>query len=250
MESSQLDSIIRLGEAIDKFGSLVIGMAAFIFIGIVAVFFIFRRLKKVDTDKDTDFSKMFSEMQSQNQQVFTQLMQTAFNNSHQPELVPDSITATTAVQEQLKHVAAVTKADRIAVYAFHNGQRMMNGRHMIKFSCWAEFVMLNKFVRIDKHKDIQVSRIQEICNSLLKEHHWEALTEEAIKESQMDLWNELTDIQSAFAQAIYSADGVILGFILIEYILSPVEPTWIEKVQEEIKKLSDKVSLVLDIELK
>jgi len=34
-----------------------------------------------------------------------------------------------------------------------------------------------------------------------------------------------------------------------EYLLSPIEPSWVERTREEIKKLSDKVSLVLDIEL-
>ena len=248
MDTSQLDSVIRIAEAIDKYGALVIGLAAFMFIGLVAVFFVFSRSKKVSEDKDADFSKLFSEMQQQNQKVFDQLLQSAFKPNQQ-ELVSEGISATAAVQEQLKQVAAITKADRVSIYAFHNGQRMMNGRHMIRFSCWAEFVMLSRFVRIDKLKEVQVSRIQDVCNTLVNEHHWEALTEEEVSATQLGMLSEDAEIKSAFAQAVYSAEGVIIGFALIEYLISPVEASWVERTRVEIKKLSDKVSLVLDIEL-
>jgi len=250
MDAGQLDNLLRIAEMIDKYGVLVVGMAAFIFIALIAVFFVFNRHKKMTSDKDVDYQKMFTEMHKQNQTVFSQLMQSAFK-PNQPELVSEGITATVAVQDQLKQVAAVTKADRVAVYVFHNGQRMMNGRHMIKFSCWAEFTMLSRFVRIDKHKDVQVSRIQDICDALIKERHWEALAEDDVRDSQLCIWNsEDTEIKSAFAKAVYSTEGIIIGFVLIEYLLDPVEPTWVDKTKREIKRLSDKVSLVLDIELK
>ena len=249
MDTSQLDSVVKIAEMIDKYGALVIGLAAFMFIGLVAVFFVFSRSKKVSEDKDADFSKLFAEMQQQQSDVFNKLLESAFK-PNQPELVSEGITATAAVQEQLKQVAAITKADRVSIYAFHNGQRMMNGRHMIRFSCWAEFVILSRFVRIDKHKDVQVSRMQDVCSTLAKEHRWEALTEEDVSDTQLALLSEDMGIKSAFAQSIYSAEGVIIGFALVEYLLAPVEPTWAERTREEIKKLSDKVSLVLDIELK
>ena len=249
MDAVQLDSIVKMAEAIDKYGALVIGLAAFMFIGLAAVFFIFSRHKKVAEDKDADFSKLFAEMQQQNQEVFRQLMQSAFK-PNQPELISEGITATATVQEQLKQVAAITKADRVSIFAFHNGQRMMNGRHIIRFSCWAEFVMLTRYGRIDKLKDVQVSRMQDVCAPLVKEHHWEALTEEEVSATQLGTLSEDIVIKSAFAQSICSAEGVIIGFALIEYLISPIEPTWVERAREEIKKLSDKVSLVLDIELK
>ena len=71
-----------------------------------------------------------------------------------------------------------------------------------------------------------------------------------MKNTQLAVWDEAQDIKSVFAQAIYSAEGFVIGFVLLEYLLAPVEPTWIERAREETKKLSDKVSLVLDIELK
>jgi len=249
MDTTQLDQVIKIAEAIDKYGALVVGMAAFLLIGLIAVFLVFSRHKKVTEDKDEDFSKLFADMQRQNQEVFSQLMQSAFK-ANQPELVSEGISATIAVQEQLKQVAAITKADRVSVYAFHNGQRMMNGRHMIKFSCWAEFVMLSRYIRIDKHKDIQVARMQDICGILVKDHHWEALTEAEVNDTQLGQWSDDMDIKSALAQSVYSAEGVIIGFVLMEYLLSPIEQSWVERAREELKKLSDKVSLVLDIELK
>ena len=249
MDTTQLDSVLRMAEAIDKYGALVVGFAAVMVIALIAVFMVFSRHKKLAIDKDEKFSAVFEAMRKQNQETYSQLMQLAFK-PNQSELVSESIIATGAVQEQLKQVAAVTKADRISVYVFHNGQRMLNGRHMIKFSCWSEFVMLTKFVHIDTHKDVQVARIQDICDALVKAHHWEVLTEDEVKKTQLATWCGDMETQSAFAQSVYSIEGVIIGFVLIEYLLSPIEPSWVERTREEIKKLSDKLSLVLDIELK
>lgn len=248
MDPNQIDNVLKMAEAIDKYGGLVIGLAAFLVVGLAAIFIIFQRNQHSSKLKDNDFEKLFTKMQNQQQEVFDKLLQSAFK-ANQPELVPESISAAGAVQEQLKQVAAITKADRISVYAFHDGQRMMNGRHMIKFSCWSEFVMLGRFARIDKHRDVQVSRVQDMCNALLSEHRWESLTPEAINDTQYHIWEEDIDTQSIFAQSIYSAEGIIIGFVLLEYILSPIEPTWVERARGEIKKLSDKVSLVMDIDL-
>jgi len=175
-------------------------------------------------------------------------MQAAFKQ--QPEIVSESISATVAVQEQLKYAAAITKADRAAVYAFHNGQRMMNGRHMVKFSCWAEFTTLARFIRIEKHKDVPIARIQEICDALMKKSYWEMPSEETVRGTQLAAWTAETETKSAFIQAVYSADGIIIGFVVIEYLLELIAPTWADRAREEVKRLSDKVSLVLDIELK
>ena len=248
MEGVQIDSIVKIAETIDKFGASVIGLAAFILVALGAIFFIFTRQKKLTSDKDSDFQKMFSEMQQQNQQVFAQLLQSAFKPNQQ-ELVQEGIAVIGVVQEELKQVAAITKGDRVSVYTFHNGQRMLNGRHMIKFSCYTEFAMLSKFTRISGHKDVQVSRIQDLCNVLLSDHRWEALTQEELKDTQLSLLEGL-DVKSAFAQLIYSSNGAILGFVLLEYLLTPIEPSWVESARSEVKKLSDKVSLVLDIEMK
>ena len=250
MDEGQLNNIVNMAEAIDKFGALVIGLAAFMIIAIIAVGFIFSRQKQMNADKDAEFKKLFGDMQTQNQQVFTQLMQTAFKPATPPpEMVPEGITAAGAIHEQLKQVLAVTKADRVSIYVFHNGQRMVNGIHMIKCSCWSEYTMLPRFARIDKHKDMQVSKIQEMSNVLLREKQWAALTAQAVKETELSIFDDDTDVQSAFSRAIFSAEDIIIGFVLIEYLLAPIEPSWVDKARNEIKKLSDKVSLVMDIEL-
>jgi len=248
MEPSQLDSVVRMAEAIDQFGALAMGLAAFMCIAIVAVFFIFSSSKKLADGKDSNFQRMFAaqaEQQQvfsqQQQQVFAELMKSAFNaakSGSAAEPVLESIMTAGAIKEQLKTVAAITKADRISVYSFKNAM----------FSCWAEYVMLSSFVRIDKHKDIQISHMQGVANMLLSNPRWEGLTEMDVKAQLCDFNIDL-NVKSAFAQSIYSADGIFIGFVLLEYILNAVEPTWVERAREEAKKLSDKVSLVMDIDL-
>jgi len=238
MDESSLEHIIRVAEAIDRFGALTIGLAVFMFFAIVAITIVFMQQKKMATSRDNNFEK-----------VFDQLVESAFKTYHS-EVVPESISATSAVQDHLKTAAAITKADRVSVYAFHDGQRMLNGRHMVKFSCWAEFATLPRFVHIDTHKDIQASRIQQMCDALLKDHQWEALSESVLVGTELEVWKEQMQTKSVFARSIYSADGVIIGFVLMEYLLQPIEPTWIEKTRDEIKRLSDVLSLALDIEMK
>jgi hypothetical protein len=249
MGPEQLDSVIRIADAVDRYGALVLAFAAFLFIGMMAILYIMRRYQNMAKDKDASFKQLLSDLQAQNQVVFHKLMDTAFK-TNPPEIVPESITTTGLVREQLKHAAAMTKADRVSVYSFHNGQRMMNGRHMIKVSCWAEYAMLARFSRIDKHKDVPVAKIQDICAALLVDSRWEVLTEDDVRKTQLESWDEGEDkIKSAFAHSILSTDGIIIGFVLMEYLLAPVEHSWVENARSECKKLGDKVSIVLDSDL-
>jgi len=259
VEQTQLDSVLRIAEAIENYGALVLGFAVFLVIGMMAVVFIIRNYQKSTKGEGDKYKTLFAEfqaqnqvvfqnMQNQNQKVFENLLQHAFKGNP-PEIVPESITTTGLVREQLKHSAALTKADRVSVYAFHNGQRMTTGRHMIKVSCWAEYVMLTRLSRIGKNKDIHVAKIQDMCATLLSESRWEALTEDDVKKTQFDTWDDGEDnIKSAFAHSIHSTDGIIIGFVLMEYLLSPIEPAWVEKARKECKTLSNKVSIVLDVD--
>jgi len=249
MGPEQLDSVIRIAEAVDMYGALVLAFAVFVFIALTAVVIIMRRHQKLAKGKDTDYQKLLTEMQAQNQAVFEKLMETTFKKNP-PEVVPDSITTAGLVRDQLKQAAAMTKADRVSVYAFHNGQRMSNGRHMIKVSCWAEYTMLARFSRIGKHKDVPVAKIQEMCAKLLSESRWEVLTEEEVVKTQFESWEDGDEkLKSAFAHSVHSTDGIIIGFVLMEYLLAPVEQSWVEKARRECKKLGDRVSIVLDSDL-
>jgi len=248
MGAEQLDSVIRVAEAIDTYGPLTIAFAVLLVICMMAVVFIMRRSQKTEKGEDAKYQALFAEFQAQNQKVFEKLMQAAFK-SHPPELLPASITASGLVREQLKHTAAVTKADRVSVYAYHDGQRMVTGQHMYKISCWNEYTMLAKFVRIGVNKDIHVAKIQDIISVLMTESRWEALTEEDVNKSQFNTWeNGDITIKSIFAHTIHSTDGVPLGFILMEYLQYPAAPAWIDGAREECKLLSDKVSIVLDVD--
>jgi len=237
-----------MAEAIDKFGARLIGLAAFMAIGLAAVFFIFARQKKLDTSKDADYSQMFAAMQTQNQETFAKLFQVAFKQDNN-EIITESINAMVAIREYLKNAVGITKADRSSIYAFHNGVRML-GKHLARFSCWAEYPALPIYDRSEKHKGVEVIRIPEICAALMSpEKRWEMLEPISGDSQENRSWIE-PDTKSAFAHAIYAADGNILGFAFVEYIDMPISPAYVARARDEAKSLSDKVSLALDIELK
>ena len=239
MDSGQLDSIIRIAEAVDKFGSLVIVFAAFMFLSVGIIVLVMQRWRKLAKGQD-----------EQNKIMFQRFLENG-GKPAPPEIVTETITNTGVTRKHLKDAVGIAKADRASVYAFHDNQRMVNSHHMLKLSCWAEYPMLPQFARAEKHRDMQSSRFQELCEALLKYKRWEALTEEELEGTELATWGEGEySIKSAFAHAIYSTDLKLLGFILIEYVQLPVYLGLIEKAREECRKLSDKVSIILDVEFK
>jgi len=252
MEGNQIDYVLRMAQAIDQFGASVVGLAVFMVVALAAVFFIFSRNRKLAEGKDSDFQKMFATQAQQQQEVFAELMKTAFSatkpdRSH--ELSPGNAMTTDTIRERLKTVAALTKADRVSVYEFYGGKRPKKGQTPEKFSCWAEYVMLQRFVRRDKHKDIKIPYRHEAYKALVENHHWEALTKSAVA-AQLGEWSDDLGASSAFAQAVYSAEGLIIGFVLVEYILVAADAHWTEEARHEARRLSDRVSIVMDMELK
>ena len=252
MEGNQIDYVLRMAQAIDQFGASVVGLAVFMVVALAAVFFIFSRNRKLAEGKDSDFQKLFATQAQQQQEVFTSLMQTVFSATkpgQSSEFMPESAVNTDTVRERLKTVTALTKADRVSVYEFYNGKRPKKGQNPEKLSCWAEYVMLQSYARKDKHKGIPIPHALPAYKALIENFYWEALTKKEVAAGLGELSVDL-EASSAFSQAVYSAEGVLIGFVLIEYILSEAEPRWVEQAKIEVRRLADRVSIVMDMELK
>jgi len=197
------------------------------------------------------YQKLAKGQDDQHKIMFQRFLEYGGKPTPPPELVTETITNTGVTRMHLKEAVNIARADRASVYAFHDNQRMINSHHMLKLSCWAEYPASPQYSRIDKHKDMQSSRFQELCEALLKNKRWEALVEKDIKGTELATWGDgVNSIKSALAHAIYSTDAQLLGFILIEYVKYPVFLAVIEAAREECKKLSDKVAIVLDVEFK
>jgi len=252
MEGNQIDNVLRMAQAIDQYGALVVIMAVFMVIATAAVFLIFSLYKKNEKGKDSDYKKMFTTREQQQQEVFAEMMKTVFSatkSGQLRELSHENTANTDTVRERLKTVIAFTKADRVSVYEFFGGRRPKKGQAPEKLSCWAEYAMLQRYVRKDKHKGIPIPNALSAYKALTEKHHWEALAKKDVS-AGLGEWSKDLEASSAFAQAVYSAEGVLIGFVLIEYIMSVAEPRWVEQAKIEVRRLADRVSIVMDMELK
>lgn len=251
-EIMHIDDIIKIAETVDKYGMFVVVGAVFIVITLLAFFLIFSRFMKQSKNSDTSYQKLLAEQAAQNQAVFEKLMTSAFDrrSADNQDLIKEGIDTSKVIDGHLKYAGAISKCDRVAVYVFHNGERMLNGRHLLKFSCLSEFVSLAKFSKIDKHKAMPINVIQEGCDSLLEYHSWEFISKDALTDPTMIAWVESQcDCQSSFAYAIYDSNGAIIGFVVLEYIIDPVDSDRIEQAREEVKRLSDRVTVAVDLNL-
>jgi len=232
--------VLKTAEALDKYGFMIIGAACFIVIALIVFLLIIKA-----------FMKQSSMANCQNQKVFDVLMDRAFGGGVEGgrSLVKESIDCTGAIIEHLKYTAATTKADRIAVYVFHNGQRMLNGRHMMKFSCMCEYATLQRYYFMDKQRDIPVGAIQMACNELIENHRWSCADISTLEDGNMQNWFKEFPSKSVYLSAVYDTSGIIIGFVSANFFLDQVTENNSARIKEQITRLADRVSVAVDLNL-
>ena len=238
-DMQNVDSVVRhvndLSEAIDKYGAGIVAMAIIyvLFIMIIIGFVIyFAKTAKQNQRRTDEFIKYLKDMSAKE------------NNNN---VVEAFIKSTNIIVDHLRYVCYETKCDRAAVYMFHNGQYLLNGAHLMKFSCCVEFALLTKHKYISCQKDVPINQIQDLCVKILNK---EDLVFENIyhKDSTpFEEWHMRHDTKSVVVQPVYSKDGYILGFVSAEYYSEPIEKGDIKHTKELVHSLADKVSVTLDL---
>ena len=232
---SMVQQVTELSEAMTKYGVGVVAIAVlFLILLALMVFFLmfFKNMFEANTKRTDQLIAWFENQMSK---------------KADSDIVKSSVESTNIIIDHLKYACSMTKCDRTAIYVFHNGQFLLNGCHIMKFSCLVEFALLSKHNHIYGQKDVPISQIQNLCNKMLKHESLVFQDIGAVPNSPLEEWCMRFGMKSLVAQAVYNGDGHILGFATAEYYHQKIDSNDIGRAVAEVRRLADKVCVAMDM---
>lgn len=252
--SKSVDDVVRLSETMERAGVAIVVVAVFLVIILISVIaFIgvsFRRIKsreKEQENRESQFETLLRETMEQNNKFVEMMINN--NSNSQSGLFKVSVECGALIEEHLKHLYHVTKADRVALYVFHNGQRMLNGGHLLKMSCLNEYSLSEKLLYSYRHKDTPISQISVVCNALLEKGCWTCEDTSTVEDPSLKQWIKAFGYKSVFIKGVFNTHGEVIGFASAEYIEAPIYPDRIDVAKKETRRFADKVAVAIDAEL-
>lgn len=246
MEQTQqsLESVKQLTELMNKAGVAIVVVAVFLVIVLAVSITLISVVVSNSKKKDQRYEQLFVNMLEQNQEYMN-----GFFHPNQGELFKASVECGEKVESHLRYLLQQTKADRVALYVFHNGQRMLNGGHFLKMSCLNEYTLTEKYQFTRKHKDTPIAQFSEICKALLDHGCWYCIDTRTLSEANLKSWVQEYGYKSVFIKAVFSTHGKVIGLATTEYIEDYVFEEKIETAKTETRRFADKVSLAIDADL-
>ena len=232
---SMVQQVAELSNAMDKYGVGIVAIAIlFVLLMALMVFFLvfFKNLYDTNAKRTDQIIRWFEKEMSKQSDT---------------DIVKSSVESTNIIVDHLKYACSVTKCDRTAIYVFHNGQFLLNGCHIMKFSCLVEFALLSKHNHIYEQKDIPIAQIQNLCNNMLGHGNLAFQDISAVPNSPLEEWCLRFGMKSLIAQPVYNSEGHILGFATAEYYHQKIDSNDINNVTTEVRRLADKLSVTMDL---
>lgn len=248
--STGVDDIIKMSEMMEKAGVAIGVVAVFLIIILVSVIVFIGVYVRRNRKREDQYESLLRETMEQNSKFVDNII-TKLNDTKpdQNGLFKVSVECGTLIEEHLKYLYNRTKADRVAVYVFHNGQRMLNGGHLLKCSCLNEYSLSEKYLYAFRHKDTPISQLSPICNSLLEKGCYTCPDTSTIEDPQLKRWVNVYGYKSIFVKAIFNTHGEVIGFVATEFIDTPIYSDRVQITKEETRRLADKVAVAIDAEL-
>lgn len=248
--STGVNDIIKMSETMEKTGVAIVVVAVFLIIILVSVIVFIGVTVRRNKKREDQYESLLHETMEQNNKFVEAIINKLENTTpDQNGLFKVSVECGTLIEEHLKYLYHCTKADRVAVYVFHNGQRMLNGGHLLKCSCLNEYSLSEKYLYAFRHKDTPISQLSPICNALLDKGCYTCPDTSTVEDPQLKKWVNTYGYKSIFAKATFNTHGEVIGFVVTEFIDSPVYPDKVQITKEETRRLADKVAVAIDAEL-
>lgn len=246
--STSVDDVLKLSEMMERTGIAIVIIAVFLVIILISVIAFIGVAVNGNKNRETQYETLLREVTEQNNK-FVEMMINNNNANSQSGLFKVSVECGALIEEHLKHLYHVTKADRVALYVFHNGQRMLNGGHLLKMSCLNEYSLSEKLLYSYRHKDTPISQISVVCNALLEKGCWSCEDTSVVDDPSLKQWIKAFGYKSVFIKGVFNTHGEVIGFASAEYIEAPVYPDRIETAKKETRRFADKVAVAIDAEL-
>lgn len=227
---------------IAEYGTLPIVLALLIYLVIS-----FHKQNKEMEEKIAEQDKKQDEREEKQREETTKLYERIIKGMsapqlHTPEEEENNRNVNNFVDSQLSCLLAEEKANRAYVFMYHNGGRDMMGRSFQKMSIMNEMVDANTVPIMGSYQNVPRSMFPTLFKTLVAQDMFSVQRTEDIKETDPVLYQMLTshNVHTAFFHGIKRADGVILGFVVIEYVSNTCED--MDKAEKNLEKKTLRIS--------
>lgn len=146
------------------------------------------------------------------------------------------------IDGQLSCLLSEEKANRAYVFLYHNGGRDIMGRSFQKMSITNEMVDANTVPIMNSYQNVPRSMFPTLFKTLVSQDMFSVKDTEDIKESDPVLCQMLMshNVHMAFFHGIKRGDGMVLGFVVIEYVSNTCSD--IDKAEKNLEKKTLRIS--------
>lgn len=236
-----VDEVNTIADGISKYGFNAMILAVLIIVLlIIMTAFIFV------------FMKQSKNLMKQNEELTSNLIKYKQDNG-KIEIKKETVESYTTYTEMLKEMCSKThnliKADRVAIYVFHNGQVSLSGFPFMKTSCISEWVTYSEYSRIHIHRDIMINLFTGMISELVDKGEYIILDTDVLKSSDPIMYRliEMDRIESTFVNAITDSDNKLIGYVCAEFISRKVDVNLKDTINDELNELSLRANPLLEL---
>lgn len=190
---------------------------------------------KQDSEREERFTKMF-------EQVAGMVGQISGATVHTKEEEDDNRRVNNFIEAQLSCLIQEEKANRSYVFMYHNGGKDMAGRSFQKMSITNEMVDMITVPIMNNYQNVPRSMFPTLFKTLVSQDVYDIEHIKDIEETDPVLCQMMKThgVKTAFIHGIKRADGMVLGFVVIEYVSNECED--IQKAKDNLEKKTLKIS--------
>lgn len=248
---STVDAMGQTATLINTQGPVTVVLALFIIIFLLASYYIISQNKNYQKSNDENMQKLIDIIIDQNNRINETKIQekTKERLYEEKNLMNIFFRMSNRFKEDCKETLDAMNADRVSIYAFHNGSQSTHGLPFVKFSCVCEYIVKGSGSRskMKAHNNVPLNLLDDVMNSLWKNGHYEVNAEDL--EEENNLINKLLmqdSSKTCIFYAIYDIENTIIGFILGEFSEKSFAPEEIKEKKKYLRYLADKISPIME----
>ena len=241
---------LNIARAISDYGPYAVILAVVVAVFIYIIYNNHKMYEKFQKQSMQNSEEYKDGMVEITKKVVDQILDTYDKKQNDVKKEPDLMVTFAKLRESMhdycKDCMDDIRADRLAIYLFHNGSHSTHGIKFFKVSCICESVRIGSGIREHsiEHSNIPLNLFDEMIDGLLKDGEYIIINDGNLQNKNSRIFISSDKIKYAIAESIFDKNNVILGFILIESS-KDYNLTAVEQQREGLNKLVYQISPLL-----
>ena len=227
-------SVVEIIQAIAEYGVYPVLMAVLLFLII--------RESRLNKKNKKDMSEQNKKQEEKLSKLITAVVNAQKPDEHTKEEEEDNRRVNNFIESQLNLLIAEEKANRAYVFLYHNGGKDMTGRGFQKMSITNEVVDVNTVSIMSSYQNVPRSLFPTLFKTLVSQDVYYVVNVEDIREMDPMTYQMFTTrgVQTALIHAMKRTDGLVVGFVAMEYAVNKCAD--VSKAEKNLERIALKIN--------